>query len=130
MPERVEVPETVSCVAMVAFPPTVRLPESLIYVALSPARVVEAVFWVNAPRMVVEDMAVNTPLMVVEPVFDTEKKVEVAPVLTMRKRSANCPLALLITRGMELTGETPNAVVVASIVKTALVKGVPVPTAS
>ena len=70
-------------------------------------------------------MAVRTPLMVVEPVFDMEKKVEVAPVLTILKRSASCPLALLITRGMELTGVP--AVEVASTVRTALVKGEVVP---
>ena len=46
-------------------------------------------------------------------------------MLTIRKRSANCPLALLITKGMELTAVP--AVEVASIVKTALVKGEVVP---
>ena len=82
-------------------------------------------FWVRAPRMVVEDMAVRTPLMVVEPVFDMEKKVEVAPVFTIWKRSANCPLAERITNGMELTAVP--AVEVASTVKTALAKGEVVP---
>ena len=87
-----------------------------------------AVFCVNAPRIVVEDMAVNVPLMVVEPVLDTEKKVEVAPVFTIWKRSASCPLAERITKGMELTA-VPG-VEVASTVKTALVKGEVVPTAN
>ena len=85
-----------------------------------------AVFWVNAPRIVVEDMAVNVPLIVVLPVFDIEKKVEVAPVFTSRKRSASCPLAERMTSGIELTA-VPT-VEVASMVKTALVKGEDVPT--
>ena len=84
-----------------------------------------AVFWVNAPRIVVEDMAVNVPLMVVEPVLDTEKKVEVAPVFTMRKRSASCPLAERMTNGIELTAVP--AVEVASMVRTAFTKGEVVP---
>ena len=84
-----------------------------------------AVFWVNAPRIVVEDMAVNVPLMVVLPVLDMEKKVEVAPVFTIWKRSASCPLALRITKGMELTA-VPT-VEVASTVRTALAKGEVVP---
>ena len=105
-----------------------RLPVLLIYVALSPAKVVVAVFCVRAPRIVVEDMAVNTPLIVVEPVLDTEKKVEVAPVLMICKRSANCPLAERITKGMELTAVA--AVDVASTVRTALAKGEVVPMAN
>ena len=92
----------------------------------NPAKVEVAVFWVNAPRIVVEDMAVNVPLMVVEPVLDMEKKVEVAPVFTIWKRSASCPLAERMTSGIELTA-VPT-VEVASIVKTALVKGEDVPT--
>lgn len=79
----------------------------------------------RAPRTVVEDMAVNTPLMVVLPVLDMEKKVEVAPVLMIWKRSASWPLALRITKGMELTAVP--AVEVASMVKTAFEKGEVVP---
>ena len=85
-----------------------------------------AVFWVNAPRIVVEDMAVNVPLMVVEPVLDMEKKVEVAPVFTIWKRSASCPLAERMTNGIELTA-VPT-VEVASMVRTAFTKGEVVPT--
>ena len=73
-------------------------------------------------------MAVRTPLTVVLPVLDMEKKVEVAPVFTIWKRSASCPLALLITRGMELTA-TP-LVDVASTVRTALANGEVVPMAN
>ena len=70
-------------------------------------------------------MAVNTPLTVVEPVLDMEKKVEVAPVFMIWNKSASCPLADLITKGMELT-DVP-AVEVASTVKTALANGEVVP---
>ena len=77
-------------------------------------------FWVKEPCIVVEAPMVMTPK------FEMERKVEVAPVLTIRRRSANCPLALLITRGMELTA-VPT-VEVASIVKTAVLKAEVVPT--
>ena len=75
-------------------------------------------------------MAVNVPLIVVEPVLDIEKKVEVAPVFMIWKRSASWPLAERMTKGMELTGVTPEAVVVASTVKTAFANGEDVPTVS
>ena len=39
MPVWVEVPDTVNCVPIVTFPPTVRLPASLIYVATTPGKV-------------------------------------------------------------------------------------------
>ena len=84
-----------------------------------PANVEEETFAVKIPVMVVEAE------MVAAPRFEIAKKVEVAPVFVILKRSASCPFADLITRGMELTGVP--VVEVASMVKTALVKGEEVP---
>mgnify|MGYP001610636625 CR=1 FL=1 len=63
---------------------------------------------------------------VAAPRLDIARKVEVAPVLTILKRSASCPLAERMTRGMELTA-VPT-VEVASTVKTAVLKAEVVPT--
>ena len=115
-------PVTVKLAAMVAEPPMVKLPVSLIYVAFNPANVVVAVFWVNAPCIVVDAPKVAAPRL------EMLKNVEVAPVLTILKRSESWPLAERITRGIELTAVP--AVEVASTVKTALVKGEVVPMAN
>ena len=99
---------------------------------LRPARVVVAWLAVSCPVMVVEADTLKGLVMVEEPVtmnspmLVTVRKVEVAPVLVILKRSASCPLALRMTKGMELT--LVPAVEVASTVKTALAKGEDVPT--
>jgi hypothetical protein len=118
IPEIVVEPVTARFPEIEAEPPTVRFPVSLIYIVLMPANVEVPVFCVRDPRMVVDaPMVVEVEVM--------EKYVDVAPALVTLKRSAICPFAERMTSGIELTGVP--AVDVASMVKTALVKGEDVP---